>query len=598
MVKHMITKNLLFIILLIFNYTTVVFSQNISDAQILGKITSANDKVIHIGEKWIPVSETGEFIFTAKIKYPMLYDISYGKLNWVAYLEPGSETELKLNSGDLSSLEYEGDLTSPNSFLKKISILNQPVNSSFYKLENRVQLLKKDETDYISKIDSLRKFYLKPLSSVGKENIKLSKAFIDLFKADVNFKIYNLLLLYPFQHWWITHEKVILSKSGWGYIDPKSIDNIDNIKMRDLSSYREFSKSWFDYNVDILAAKNTYQKDYCLKKMDAVIGYLPKILTNHELLDFWLSEYLSEFIQKNGIENSEKYIKDFYANCKTEVYRTRIEKQCSSILEGQKDHIVKTYKTINGYNVQAHIFYPNDFKKGEKRPAILVFHGGGWDDGNVTWAFGTARQYSNLGMIGIAVQYRLSNHKDITPIDALQDTKDLMIWLRINSDSLGIISNKIAGSGWSAGAHLIASAAVFADTLPDKKINSTPDALLLTCPALDAGHDESFKLLLSETSVDPLSLSPAQHVFKGLPPTIIFAGREDHVAPLKGEQLFHDEMASKGNYCELCIYDNVGHMFTPSYLDDRGWPQPDKEVQKQADAKAVEFLKKFGFISK
>ena len=590
-------KNYLFIIFFICSSAAAVFPQQTDDSQILGKITNANDKIIRIGENYIPVSETGEFIFTGKVKYPMLYDISYGKLNWVAYLEPNTKTELKLNSGDLSSLEYEGDLTSPNNFLKKTSLLNQPVNSSFYKLENIVQLVKKNEADYISTIDSLKMFYLKPLSSVEEGNIKLPEGFIDLFKADVNFRIDNLLLLYPFRHWWITHERIVLSKSGLDYIDPESIDNIDNIKMRDLSSYREFSKSWIDYNVDILAAKNTNQKDYCLKKMDAVFGYLPKILTNHELSDFWLSEYLSEFIQKNGIENSEKYINDFYATCKTETYRDRIEKLCSSVLEGQKDHIVKTYKTINGYRVQAHIFYPNDFKKGDKRPAILVFFGGGWDDGNVTWAFGNAKKYSNLGMIGIAVQYRLSNHKDITPIDALQDTKDLMIWLRINSDSLGIVSNKIAGSGWSAGGHLIASAAVFADTLADKKINSVPDALLLTSPALDAGHDESFKLLLSDTGVDPLNLSPAQHVFKGLPSTIIFVGREDHVAPLKGDRLFHDEMVANGNYCELCIYDNVGHLFTPSYLDDRGWPQPDKEIQKQADAKAVEFLKKFGFIN-
>ena len=57
-------------------------------------------------------------------------------------------------------------------------------------------------------------------------------------------------------------------------------------------------------------------------------------------------------------------------------------------------------------------------------------------------------------------------------------------------------------------------------------------------------------------------------------------------------------MVAKGNYCELCIYDNVGHLFTPSYLDDTGWPQTDEEIQKQADIKAVEFLKNFGFIDK
>jgi hypothetical protein len=55
-------------------------------------------------------------------------------------------------------------------------------------------------------------------------------------------------------------------------------------------------------------------------------------------------------------------------------------------------------------------------------------------------------------------------------------------------------------------------------------------------------------------------------------------------------------MIEKGNYCELWIYDNVGHLFTPSYLDDRGQPQPDREIQKKAQKKADEFLIKLGYI--
>ena len=129
------TKNLLFIVFLICSYTTIVFSQKINDSQIIGKITNAHDKTIQIGENTIPVSETGEFTFTAKLKYPTLYNLSYGKLNWVVYLDPNNKTEFKLNSGDLSSLEYKGDVTSPNNFLKKTSLMNQSVNDSFYKHE-------------------------------------------------------------------------------------------------------------------------------------------------------------------------------------------------------------------------------------------------------------------------------------------------------------------------------------------------------------------------------------------------------------------------------------------------------------------------------
>ena len=69
------------------------------------------------------------------------------------------------------------------------------------------------------------------------------------------------------------------------------------------------------------------------------------------------------------------------------------------------------------------------------------------------------------------------------------------------------------------------------------------------------------------------------------------------MTPLNVVQPFYDKMLAKGNYCEIWIFDKVGHLFTPSNLDDTGWPRPDKEIQKQADIKAVEFLKKFGFIN-
>jgi acetyl esterase len=82
----------------------------------------------------------------------------------------------------------------------------------------------------------------------------------------------------------------------------------------------------------------------------------------------------------------------------------------------------------------------------------------------------------------------------------------------------------------------------------------------------------------------------------GLPPIIILQGRDDTVTPLDGVQLFYDKLIANGNYCEFWIYDKVGHLFTPTYLGDNGWPKPDPEVQKQADSKADDFLRKFGFV--
>ena len=225
-------------------------------------------------------------------------------------------------------------------------------------------------------------------------------------------------------------------------------------------------------------------------------------------------------------------------------------------LDEQKDHVVTTYKSVNGILLQLHMFYPGDLKKEERRPAIAIFHGGGWTIGNYSWAFNNARHYSSLGMIGIAVQYRLSNRKDITPVDAMQDAKDVFLWLRTHADSLGIDPDKIAGEGWSAGGHLVVSTAVFADILPNR-INSAPNALILKSPALDTDpeHEGWFKSLLVKPGEDPLKLSPLLHVVKGLPipPTLILQGRTDRVTPTIYAQQFYDKMTALQYPCELEI---------------------------------------------
>lgn len=351
-----------------------------------------------------------------------------------------------------------------------------------------------------------------------------------------------------------------------------------------------------DYDTDILIYKNREQKHYNLKKMDILFVFLPTIFKNQILLDYWLSEYLNEHIQNAWLANSEKYFIEFNTTCKTEEYKTKVNELYASSLDSQKDHVVKMYKSVNGFKLEAHIFYPDSIKNGEKRPAIVIFHGGGFVLGNPSWAFWNAKHYASKGMIAIAAQYRLSNFRDITPVDAIQDAKDLMLWLRTNTDSLQIMDNKIAASGWSVGGQLCASLAIFADTLSNSKINTSPNALLLTSPGTNTKG--WFTELLNGANINPLSFSPVDHIKQGLPPTIILQGRDDTVTPLSGVQLFHDKLVANGNYCEIWIYDKVGHLFTPTYLGDSGWPQPDKEIQKQADLKADEFLIKFGYIKK
>jgi len=257
--------------------------------------------------------------------------------------------------------------------------------------------------------------------------------------------------------------------------------------------------------------------------------------------------------------------------------------------------VAQVFATIDGVALKAHVFRPRQAQREKPLPAIVLFHGGGWTIGEPAWTFGRAEHFAARGMVAVSAQYRLSNQRTITPLEAMADARAVIRWMRANSASLGIDPNRIAAYGSSAGGHLAASAAIFDDSTSHETISAAPNALILISPAVRLENDRwPQRLLGSRANVS--TISPASHVRKGLPPTIILQGNVDTVTPLAGVQLFCDRMRAAGNRCDLHVYRGVGHLFTPAGIRDDGMPQPDPKVQAEALRKADEFLVSLGFI--
>lgn len=252
------------------------------------------------------------------------------------------------------------------------------------------------------------------------------------------------------------------------------------------------------------------------------------------------------------------------------------------------------YKTVDTTELSAFVFFPVDNEK-VLRSAVLVFHGGGWNEGTPEWAFSRGRHFVQQGMVAVAVQYRLSDKEIITPIEAMEDAKDAVRWLRSMSDEFSIDTSKVAVYGWSAGGHLAASTAIFNNNAD--KVSSKPNAVLLVSPALELTKDSWVKQLLLDKT-EPIDISPVHHVKPKLPPTIIVHGRDDTVTPLSGVELFTQRMLDVENICKLFVYDGVGHMFTPSTESDKGWPNPDQKIKEEAYSEIDNFLRELGFGNK
>ena len=562
--------------------------------QINGTISDPVKRSFQIDDQTIQVSEDGSFHFIKEIEGAIFLDISYANLEWPVFLNPESSLDIQISGRSFDAVEYRGDLAASNTYLLGVAPITQEINEYFN--ENWVQIHQQDQLAYISTIDSLKGLYLKHLTADSETYQTFSKTFTEAWTTEINFSFNKLILYYPRNHLSLTGERVELSESSISYAKLQEIDKSEYI---DLPSYKDYTEDWIDFQADRLVMEEPSVKHYNLMKMDAVSRLVPEIFTNQYLRDYWYMEYLKAFIEKNGLLNSQPYIKHFETSCSTTIFESEIKEYLASMEDQRADHEVKIYKTENAFKLEAHIFNPEDLLTNEKRPAIVIFHGGGWNGGNASWSFEKARHFKDLGMIAIAAQYRLCNRQDITALESMSDARDLIIWMRLNSDSLNIDPNRIVAYGWSAGAHLVSSAAIFEESIPEKAINSVPDAMILISPAvsLPKGRGwEGWKLNVFGATTTVSSANPVEHVRKGLPPTIILQGRDDTVTPLEGVEAFHKEMLEHGNHCELFIYDEVGHLFTPNTMPDNGQPHPDKEIQRKAYDQADAFLKKLDYI--
>src|SRR5512134_396323 len=139
-----------------------------------------------------------------------------------------------------------------------------------------------------------------------------------------------------------------------------------------------------------------------------------------------------------------------------------------------------TYREVAGRELKAHVYLPGT--RGENRPAVLLFHGGGWRIGEPAWLFERAREFAEKGLVAISIEYRLSNDA-LSPADAVEDACAAFAWAREKADMFGADRRRVAGYGVSAGGHLVAAAA----TLPSVKgrpigADERPNALLLFSP--------------------------------------------------------------------------------------------------------------------
>ena len=218
------------------------------------------------------------------------------------------------------------------------------------------------------------------------------------------------------------------------------------------------------------------------------------------------------------------------------------------------------YKTVETRELKMTMFAPDNVKPGDNLPAIVFFFGGGWYVGTPKQFFPQCEDLAKLGIVAFSANYRVQSRDDATPIDAVEDAKSAMRYLRSHASELGIDPDRIAAGGGSAGGHLATATAVLDkfSSPDDPDVSCVPNALVLFNPVYANGPDGYGYERVKDYWED---FSPLHNIKPGMPPTIVFFGTEDVHTSVSTARDFRNRMVQAGNRSELELYDGAEHGF-------------------------------------
>lgn len=242
---------------------------------------------------------------------------------------------------------------------------------------------------------------------------------------------------------------------------------------------------------------------------------------------------------------------------------------------------VLAYKTVGERELSLHIFHPEGFKASDRRPAYVVIHGGGWRSGTPRRFYPYAASLVPAGFVGISVEYRLTR-SGTTVFDCVKDGRAAIRYIRRHAGELGIDPDRITVGGGSAGGHLALGTALFdqvdhADE--DLGVSCRPDALVLLFSVLDTSPEGFGSKVIG---ADWRKISPLHQIRPGMPPTLIFHGDKDKVAPHATVLEFCGKMEEAKNVCELVLEPGGVH----------GHINNDIELFDDAASRTLAFLEK------
>jgi acetyl esterase/lipase len=434
------------------------------------------------------------------------------------------------------------------SFFQEQVEIGTPIWS--YLHSNPYMLNSLNQSDFTKKIDSLKSIYT---THLNKYKGKLDKNTFNDETLGINYAFDKFILEYPQKHIIFTGVKIALSEKNQSRLS-KNLKDFNNINLLSNAALKDYIISYISIESNKKLKSGIYDK-LNNQQLTADWNTIETTFRNQDAKDFWKQEYLYNQIVNLGIKNIETFYTDFMSSSKTSEYKIKIQKIYESHKKERESHIIETYKKVDDFKLEMHLFLPDTTVFKGNRPTIVYFHGGSWSEGKPDWFFETAKEYAKQGWVTTAVEYRIKGRQGTYPYEAVKDAKSSIRWLRENSGKYKIDPNKIIATGNSAGGHLsIASSLVdnWNEKTDDISINPVPNVVIVNSAVYDLTSNNNKWITEYDENKDLVKeISPNNLIKKTATKYLLIHGEKDRNCPYSTAEYFYNKMQSLGNSVEL-----------------------------------------------
>lgn len=226
-----------------------------------------------------------------------------------------------------------------------------------------------------------------------------------------------------------------------------------------------------------------------------------------------------------------------------------------------------TYAKANNIELKLDLYLPKN--RTNPTATLILFHGGGWVDGQKERNVLFLLPYLALGWSAVNVEYR-TGHQSPAPA-AVEDTRCALRWINYRAREYSLDPSKFVLTGTSAGGHLslitgmLPANTVFdrqctiqgndrwnTATVPEPKVAAIVNWFGISDVAdlLDGPNAKNYARewfgTLSNAEQLAKQVSPINYVRPGLPPIITIHGENDDVAPYNHSVRLHSALDKVG----------------------------------------------------